>query len=147
MMRTLRLLAAISFIWMVGSFVLAVTDGSRYPFTSSFAIYAFVASLCGELVFAVGLLALVATASRRHVGWCALFALLLALLHVLPLLIFRTPPYPNFLALFAAPLELFGRNAWVDLLPALIPGMTLIYTLIAEDGRPVVAEETPIADV
>jgi hypothetical protein len=142
MMRTLRLLAAISFISIVGSFVLAVADGARYPFTSSIAIYGFVASLGGELVFAVGLLALVATASRRHVAWFALFALLLALLHVLPLLIFRTPPYPNFLALFAAPLELFGRNAWVILLPALIPGMTFVYTLVAEDGRLVVAKET-----
>ena len=86
-------------------------------------------------------MALVATASRRHIAWCALFALLLALLHVLPLLIFRTPPYPNFLALYEAPLELFGRNTWVILLPALIPAVTWVYTLFAEDRRPVVAED------
>jgi len=140
MVRTLRLLAAISFIWIVGSFVLAVTDGARYPFTSSIAIYGFVASLGGELVFAVGLLALVATASRRHVAWFALFALLLALLHVLPQFIFQPPV--SFLALFGAPLEVAGQYAWVFLLPALIPGVAFVYTLIAQDGCHAVAKET-----
>jgi hypothetical protein len=141
MLRTLRILAALSFVWIVGSFVLAITAGSRYPFTSSFVTYAFVASLCGELAFAVGIVALVVTASRQHIAWFALFALLVALLHVLPQFLFQPPV--SFLALFAAPLELFGRHAWVVLLPALIPGMTVVYTLIAEGGRPVVAAATP----
>jgi hypothetical protein len=140
MLRTLRILAAISFIWMVGSFLLAVTEGTRYPFTSSRATYAFVASLCGELAFTVGILALVATASRQHAAWFALFALLVTLLHVLPQFIFQPPV--SFLALFEAPLELAGQYAWVFLLPALIPGVAFVYTLIAQDGRHAVAKET-----
>ena len=140
MLRTLRILAAISFIWMVGSFLLAVTEGSGYPFTSSRATYFLVASLRGELAFTVGILALVATASRRHVAWFALFALLVTLLHVLPQVIFQPPV--NFLALFEAPPELAGQYAWVFLLPALIPGVAFVYTLIAQDGRRAVTKET-----
>ena len=89
----------------------------------------------------MGVVALVATASRRHFAWCALFALLLVLLHVLPTFIFWTPPYPDFLAIFAAPMELFGQKAWVILLPALIPGTAYAYALIAGDSRPAVTEE------
>jgi hypothetical protein len=140
MLRTLRILAAISFIWMVGSFLLAVTEGARYPFTSSRATYFLVASLCGELVFTVGILALVATASRRRVGWFALFALLVTLLHVLPQVIFQPPV--SFLALFEFPPELAGQYAWVFLLPALIPGMAFVYTLIARNNHHAVAKET-----
>jgi hypothetical protein len=140
MLRTLRILAAISFIWLVGSFLLAVTEGSGYPFISSHATYFLVASLCGELVLIVGILALVATASRRRVAWFALFALLVTLLHVLPQIIFQPPV--NFLALFEAPPELAGQYAWILLLPALIPGMAFVYTLIARDDYHAVAKET-----
>jgi hypothetical protein len=39
-------------------------------------------------------------------------------------------------------LELAGQYAWVFLLPALIPGVAFVYTLIAQDGRHAVAKET-----
>lgn len=145
MIRTLRLLAVISFVWIAGRFLLMATDTAGYvPFGMSFVTNRFVESLGGELAFAAGILALVATARRRHIAGFALFALLLVLLNVLPFFIFR--PSVDFLALFEAPLELAGQGAWVFLLPALIPGIAFGYTLItihSEGDHPVVAKATP----
>jgi hypothetical protein len=133
MLRTLRVLAAISFIWMGGLFLSRVTDLGG---GAAFAAISWLSGLGGELGFAVGILALVVTASRRQIAWCVLFALLLALLHVPPLLLFRpSPVYPDFLALFTAPMVLFGRYTWVVLLLALIPALAFIYTLRVRAGR------------
>jgi hypothetical protein len=142
MLRTLRMLAAISFVWMVGFFLLRVTIiASGVRFMVPFATFSLLSTLCGELGFAVGILALVATVSRRQIAWCVLFALLLALLHVLPLLIFRpSPSYPDFLALFEAPPVIFGRYIWVVLLPALIPGLAFIYARMVQEVRRVAPE-------
>lgn len=136
MLRMLRLLAAISCGWMVGVFLLRLIGGEAI--LGSFASVRLLSTLGGELGFVVGILALVVTASRREFAWFTLFALLVALLHVLPLLIFQTPPYPTFLALFEAPPELLGSRTWVLLLPALLPGAAFIYTLITQESRPVV---------
>jgi hypothetical protein len=142
---TLRLFAAISFVWIVGFFLLIVTGGTGgEPFGLSFGAARFAASLGGELVLAVGILALVATASHRQFVWFALFALLLGLLHVLTLIIFQ--PFADVLTLFEVPMGLLGRFAWVVLLPALIPGTALAYTIVCGDGRRVVAEQLPSVD-
>jgi len=142
MLRRLRVLAAISFVWMVGLFQLRFTPlGSGVYFMVPFATISFLSTLGAELSFAVGILAVVVAASRRQIAWCVLFALLLALLHVLPVLIFReltvfrTVAYPNFLDLYAAPPEVFGANAWLILLPALIPGKAFIYARMVQDGE------------
>ena len=152
MLHTLHVLAAISFIWIVGIFLLRDTSfGVGETFIASFATISFVSTLGGELGFAVGILALVVAASRRQIAWCALFALLLVLLHVLPVLIFRALiisrilVYPNFLDLYAAPSGVFGRYWWTVLLPALIPGAAFIYAgkvLAAAQSGPAVADLT-----
>jgi len=141
LMRTLRTLAALSVVWIVGYFLLTVTGAlSGAPFLLPWAVYAEVAPLGAELGFVVGILALMATASRRHVAWFALFALLVALLHLLPLVIFKTPA--TFLTVFQVPVVLFAQGAWVVLLPALLPGIAYVYTLIVADGTPLVASVT-----
>jgi hypothetical protein len=146
MLRTLRVLAVVGFAWMVGLFLQRVTGvGGGKPFMAPFTPISFLSTLGGELSFAVGILALMVTASRRQIAWCGLFALLVALLHVLPVLFFQSllkfpnSVYPDFLSLFAVPL---GPRAWVVLLPALIPGVAFIYTLMVQDGRPMVAVAT-----
>src|SRR5260221_6037685 len=119
-MRTLCTLAALSVVWIVGYFLLTVTGAfSGAPFLLPWAVYTEVAPLGAELGFVVGILALMATASRRHVAWLALVALLVALLHLLPLVIFKTPA--TFLTVFQVPVVLFAQGAWVVLLPALLP--------------------------
>ena len=144
MLRTLRILAPISFVWMVGIFLIRVTSiGSGGPIAVlpplPPVIVGLLSTLGGELGFAVGVVALVAAVSHRQLAWGALFALLLVLLHVLPMFMYRTPAFPDPLALFAAPLAIFGQKTWVILLPALIPAVVFAYALIAEDARPAVA--------
>lgn len=141
MIRTLRILAAISFVWIVGFFLLTETGIRGRLFAGPFAIYSFVSSLGGELGFAVGILALATTAMRRQFGWFALFALLLVLLNLLPLLVFQTSmgfPYPNFLSIFELPRG-NGPLAWIVVLPALLPGSACVYTFIATYRHPIVA--------
>lgn len=130
MIRTLRVLAAISFVWSAG-FVLW-EHNSPFGTTISPITYVsltYVATLSGEMAFAVGILALAATASRRQADWFVLFAALLALLHVVPFFLFRGPA--SFLALSELlPIGL-GQLGWLALLPALTPAAAFLYTLTA----------------
>src|SRR5258708_31441869 len=90
MLHALHVLAAISFIWIVGIFLLLDTSfGVGETFIASCATISFVSTLGGELGFAVGLLALVVAAFRPHIACCALFVLLLSLPHFLSLFSFR----------------------------------------------------------
>lgn len=144
MIRTLRVLAAISFVWSAGFVLLELNN----PFGASPITYgslSYAAMLGGELAFAVSILALVATASRRQADWFALFAALLALLHVVPLFLFRGPA--SFLTLSVMPPFAIGQVGWLVLLPALTPAAAFIYTLVA--GRQQVsaaAEQQAAAD-
>lgn len=134
MTRMLRLLAAVSFISIVGLFILVIRGEH---FVSSFIAYMLVATARGALCIAVGILARVLAVIRRQILWGALFALLLALLPMVSLLTLQPPvsAFALFFLLFSAPVELFGHYAWIALTPALIPGVAFIYTLVAADGR------------
>lgn len=152
MLRMLRVLAAISFVWMVGFFLLRFAPvGLGVPFNRRYETISFLSTLGGELAFAVGILALAVAMSRRQIAWSALFASLLVLLQILPPLILyartiaQNFAYPNFLDLFAAPPGVFGRYSWAALLPALIPGVAFIYAakvLAAEQSDRVFADVT-----
>jgi hypothetical protein len=137
---------------MVGLFLPFFTPFSLgVPFHALFTTLSLLSTLGGELGFAVGILALVVAASRRQIAWCALFALFLVLLQVLPALVFqamfisRAFVFPNFLDLVAAPPGVLGSFRWVVLLPALLPGAAFIYAakvVAAEEGGPTVADLT-----